>query len=420
MTRPTRLTTAQAIDSPELYEILVQHAYRGIRVQFVLRFLLLAFMIAAIAAVPPSRDLLPAVLIVVGYGIWTLGLALWTRRGGIEPVRWMWAALVVDALALTALTIVAGASAEQTWTADLLINGFFVLPIMAATQLRPMVSAIVSGAAAGAYFAASVATKSANTEPWSSIIVRTLVLVWLGVGCVLLSRVQLSRVLTIGQLVRNRTDLLEELLAIEGRERSALAEQLHDGALQYVLAARHDLEDARADGDPAAFDRLEQALRESSGLLRDTVTQLHPAVLRQAGLAKALGDLAASVGTRAGLPIELVADGWPAVPSGADELLYGCARELLTNVVKHASASSARVELAVDGATATLVVADDGVGMSEGMAQTRLSEGHIGLASLRARVAAAAGSLVVSSGEPSGTRVQIGVPYAVEPAAGPP
>jgi two-component system NarL family sensor kinase len=399
--------------SPELFGILVRHAYRGIRVQFLLRGFLLVFMIAAIVAVPPAKDRLPSVLIVIAYGLWTAGLGLWTLAGGIAPVRWMWVALVVDTLALAGMTVLAGASDQVTWTADLLINGFFVIPVLAATQLRPLVCAAVAGSATVAYFAASVATKTANTEPWGSVIVRSLVLVGISAGCVALSYVQLSRVLTIGGLVGERTALLNELVSLEERERTTLAEQLHDGALQYLLAARQDLEDVREGTDADALDRVQFALVESSGLLRETVTQLHPAVLKQAGLGRAVSDLATSVSARTSLAITTDVDDWGEATSSADGLLYGCIRELLTNVVKHAQAHSARVTLQrrLDGAR--LIIADDGIGLSSETAQMRLAEGHIGLASLRTRVAAASGRLTIAAGpDGTGTEITVDVPLA--------
>jgi len=134
----------------------------------------------------------------------------------------MWLALVVDVVALSVLTVVAGASDRQTWTV--------------------------------AYFVVSVATKSANVEPWGSVLVRTFAMVALSVGCVGLSRVQLSRSCGTARI-------------------------------------------------PGALDRIEHALTQSSQLLRSTVTELHPAVLRQAGLARALRDLAGSVAQRGHLTV---------------------------------------------------------------------------------------------------------------------
>ena len=176
------VSTEELTDNPEIFAILLQHAFRGLRVQFLLRFLLLAFMIAAIAAVPPARDTPACAVIVGGYGIWAVLLGLWSRQGGVALVRWMWVALLVDVLALGIVTGVAGASAEQSWTADLLVNGFFLIALLTATQLRPLVCVAISVPTIAGYFASSVASKAANTEPWGSILVRTGALVGLCVG----------------------------------------------------------------------------------------------------------------------------------------------------------------------------------------------------------------------------------------------
>jgi two-component system NarL family sensor kinase len=238
----------------------------------------------------------------------------------------------------------------------------------------------------------------------------TALLAAMGIGCVGLSRVQRSRVRTIGGLAQVRTQLLGDLMAIESRERRMLAEHLHDGALQYVLAARLDLADARDRHDERAFGRLEVALTESGRLLRSTVTELHPAVLKDAGLAKALGALARSAAERAGCALELDVSGWSEVGTSADELLYSTARELLANVVKHARATNVRVILRQDQARATLTVEDDGTGIATGAAEGSAATGHIGLASHRVRVEAAGGALSLRPRSPRGTIAVVTLP----------
>jgi two-component system NarL family sensor kinase len=230
---------------------------------------------------------------------------------------------------------------------------------------------------------------------------------------VALSRVQLSRVVTIGRLVRDRGELLTELVSLEARQRAELAERLHDGALQYLLAARQDVDDARDLGDPAAFDRLEQAIRESSQMLRTTVSELHPAVLAQAGLAHALQDLATATATRSRLTVDLELDEWPDRPTAADTLMFNAAKEILTNVVKHAHAQHVAINLEMRDGTALLTVADDGRGVTEGVLDSKLADGHIGLASQRARVAAAGGRLTVEPAHPCGTLVTVSLPVRV-------
>ena len=277
-----------------------------------------------------------------------------------------WLALLVDVVVLGVLTLLTGVATPQSWTSDVFTTGFLLIPVLAATQLRVWVCTAVVVPTAVVYFLAAVATREANVEPWTSLLLRTLVIVGVALGCVGLSRIQRSRVRTIGRLAQARSGLLAELTGLEERERRALSEHLHDGALQYVLAARFDLDDARETGDPAAFDRLEQALAESTRLLRSTVAELHPAVLARAGLPSALRDLATAAAARGGLAVTVDAEGWPAGErTEADPLLYRTAAELLNNVVKHAQAASAVVTLELADGTARLVVADDGVGMPE-------------------------------------------------------
>ena len=70
---------------------------------------------------------------------------------------------------MTALTLLAGVAAQQSWTADVLKNGFLLLPVLAAAQLRPRVCAAVVVPTVLVYLAAAVATQDANAEPWASI-----------------------------------------------------------------------------------------------------------------------------------------------------------------------------------------------------------------------------------------------------------
>ena len=263
------------------------------------------------------------------------------------------------------------------------------------------------------YLAAGIATQSANEEPWASLLLRTLVVAGVGAACVGLSWIQRSRVTTIGRLVAARTELLAELTDLERRERRELSEQLHDGALQYVLAARQDLDEARDTGAAEAFDRLDEALLESSRLLRSTVAELHPAVLDRAGLPAAVRDLVTSAASRGGFTADLDLDGWPADRrTPADGLLYRTARELLGNVVKHARATHVAVDLALVDGNARLTVTDDGVGVATADVARRLGEGHIGLASHALRVEAAGGTLTLAPAPVAGTVAAVELPLA--------
>jgi two-component system NarL family sensor kinase len=398
------------LDNPELRAILIDHARLGARVQAVLRFALVVFFGAAIASLPPS-GLGGELAVVVGYAAWSGLVARLVQRGGERVLRLAWIALYVDLAVLASLTGMADAAGE-TSTAAVLRTGFFVIPLLAATQLRPKIAAFVMVPAVLGYLASGLWTGTDTPYGLRSLWLETALLAVTGIGCVGLSRVQRSRVRTIGGLAQLRTQLLDDLVAIESRERRTLAEHLHDGALQYVLAARFDLADARDHHDELAFDRLAVALDESSRLLRSTVTELHPAVLADAGLVKALEALARSAAERAGLALELELTGWSGERTSADELLYSAARELLANVVKHARASKVQLRLERDGARATLTVTDDGAGIAREAMERSTAEGHIGIASHRVRIEAAGGTMSLQSRAPQGTAAAVTLPLS--------
>ncbi len=411
---PGQGPTHDASSTTQLSAILLQHAYKGLRVQIVIRCLLLAFILATTLIEPPGRARVGCGLIAVAYAGWTVGLALWTSRGGPSPVRWMWLALFGDAVALGALTLTAGVAERHSWTADTLVAGFVLIPLLAATQLRPLLCAEVSLCTLVMYVAASFATRTANGEPVSVILLRATTVAALGAGCVGLCFVQRSRVMMIAGLAHERAEMLAELLSVGQRERARLAEELHDGALQYVLAARHDLDDLDPDAEPAVSARIDHALTAASRMLRTMVSELHPAVLHEVGLSSALSELATREAARSHAALDLDLTGWPGRRTRVDDLLFITARELLTNVSKHADAAQVAVSLRSEGGWARLAVADDGVGVDGSQLSDRLAQGHIGLATMRTRVTAAGGTLLIEPGESGGTSVTVTVPLEVE------
>lgn len=388
--------------------VLTEHGNRGAGIRRLLRLALVAFFVAVLVAEPPSEHLLACWFLVAGYLVWTLAIHALARH--LPTPRFPWIALLVDLAVLAVLTLVTDTTAAVSWTPYLIINGFFLIPVMAATQLRPGVCAAVVVPTILVYLASGLFTQEVGQEPTSYVLLRTLVLAAVGLGAVLLTRLQRFRVTTIATLLDDRTALLSELVEIERREQRNLAEALHDGALQYVLGARLELEDL-ADADPEVLRRVDDALTESARLLRATTSQLHPAVVEAAGLLPALRDLVEATRARGRVTITVDVDGWSdADRTSADALLLSTVRELLTNVVKHAQATTVGVQLRRHETTAHLRVADDGVGMGSVDLAGRLAEGHLGLASLRVRLQAVGGDLRVSSAEPHGTVVEVRLP----------
>lgn len=413
--------------APEVAQIVVDHAQRGTRLQIAVRGVLALFVVGTLVLLPPPIGATACAVIAAFYVLVVLGLTVWMARGGPSAIRWGWLGLYVDLLVLSALSLITDRSAVQSWTSFVLLGGFFLLPVLAATQLRWQVCAGVVIPTVLFYAIEAVLTREANGEPWASVLLRVLVLAGVGTAAIGLSVIQRSRLLAIEHLVADRSQLLSELMTVSDTERRVLSENLHDGALQYILAARMDLEDAQQVGDPAAFERLDQALTQSSQLLRSTVSQLHPAVLTQAGLPAALGQLADTAAGRGDLTVTVDSTGWPAAArTKVDLLLFGVARELLANVVKHAGATRVLIRLDLAGDRATLVIADDGRGTDPAVLAGKLASGHIGLDSQRVRIESAGGTLRIGGPSPlldswrDGPAAASGTTVTVElPARGP-
>lgn len=213
----------------------------------------------------------------------------------------------------------------------------------------------------------------------------------------------------ITELSASRQALLIDLMSASDEQQRTISEYIHDGPLQSVLMARQDIVSVLKKHPDEALDRALAGLREATDQMREATFELHPAVLAGAGLARAVTQLAAANSSRSGITITSDVD-YPR-PDPVDPVVFGVARELLANVVRHSKATHASLKLkAIDG-MCHLDVADDGVGMTSDQAARRLADGHIGLASQRTRIEAAGGTMTIHTGS-SGTHVAITLPMS--------
>ncbi|MDZ4235398.1 MAG: ATP-binding protein, partial [Dietzia sp.] len=187
---------------------------------------------------------------------------------------------------------------------------------------------------------------------------------------------------------------------------------LHDGPLQTLLAARLELDEARERNPDPALDMVYAALQETATGLRSTVTELHPQVLAQLGLTAGIRELLRQYQTR--YDIEVIAELEEVGKPRSQSLMYRAARELLTNVAKHAGATRVRVDLCRRGDRVVLTIGDDGCGFDPDIVGKSLAEGHIGLGSLLARFEATGGSMRISTDSGYGTQVTVTSPTELD------
>jgi signal transduction histidine kinase len=217
--------------------------------------------------------------------------------------------------------------------------------------------------------------------------------------------------------------LAREISLVEERERRRLAGELHDSPMQKLALAQMHVGAAGRDAAPGSRERLGTGLglmREVLQELRSLQFDLSPPLLHQEGLAPALGWLAARATERFGVRFSFGESGsTPQIPQDLAIVLFQCARELVYNVAKHASASVGRIELAGGDGEVLVTVVDDGTGfVAGGSPRKQGGEGGFGLFSIRERLALFGGELCIES-DGNGTRASMRTPLAdgVERAA---
>ena len=209
----------------------------------------------------------------------------------------------------------------------------------------------------------------------------------------------------ISELSASRNRLVEQILRAEEGERRRLAEALHDGAVQNLLAARQDLAEAE---QTMAVANATSAIDATVEQLREEISELHPSVLAHVGLKAALESLAAAQARRGGFEATVEVVG--AIPAQLEILTFTVCRELLVNATKHAHAEHAKVSVTRGHGHIAIRTWDDGRGFAKHSFDAALDHGHIGLASLSERVEALGGNLAIDSQPGRGASVTVVVP----------
>jgi signal transduction histidine kinase len=190
------------------------------------------------------------------------------------------------------------------------------------------------------------------------------------------------------------------IVAAGDEQRRRIERDLHDGAQQRLVALALELKSAQRKHGRKDEPELERLLGDAAEEVQVAVEELrelaggiHPGILTQGGLAVALDALAA----RATVPVTVDAK-LERVSPALEATAYFVASEALTNVAKHASASSASIAASLENGLLVIEVADNGVGGAS-------ADGGSGLRGLADRVEAQGGRLRIISPAGEGTRV---------------
>ena len=213
-------------------------------------------------------------------------------------------------------------------------------------------------------------------------------------------------------LVESLRRAQEQLVVGREQERRRLRHDLHDGLGPSLAALGLQVDAVQnliADGRPVAdrVARLREGLAQTVTEVRRIVEGLRPPAIDDLGLFGAVAELGHELAGSGGLALDLdLPAGRPPLPAAVEVAAYRIAQEALTNVVRHAEATSCRVTGAVTAGALVLAVTDDGRG---GAAPGT----GVGLSSMGDRAREIGGEVEVCS-RPYGTTVTLRLPVAAD------
>ncbi|MHB8487980.1 MAG: sensor histidine kinase [Candidatus Dormibacteria bacterium] len=201
---------------------------------------------------------------------------------------------------------------------------------------------------------------------------------------------------------------ISRLGLVEDRER--IARDLHDGVIQSLFAVGIGLQGiAAVVGDARLADRIQQFVSEIDrviGDVRSYIFGLRPSVLTTGSLTNTLEQLAHEVEERSGVTVivEIDVSLESALADSSAEIVH-IVREALSNVGRHAGATTCRVSIRRDASSAVLEIDDDGRGFDA----TTVRRG-MGIGNMAERAASIGAMLDLASQPGSGTTVRVRIP----------
>ncbi|MES2152834.1 MAG: PAS domain-containing sensor histidine kinase [Pseudomonadota bacterium] len=202
------------------------------------------------------------------------------------------------------------------------------------------------------------------------------------------------------------------LQTIREEERSHIARELHDDLGQLLASLRMDLTLLQsAESSPASLhliNTMEANLLTAIISLRRIASNLRPRALDEGGLYFALQGLRDDFTERFGVPCALYADEDELrIDDATSTAIFRIVQEGLTNIARHAQASSVTLNLyRIDG-DLLITLRDDGRGIAPADMEKAES---LGLVGMRERVWAMHGEITISPDDPTGTRIDITLP----------
>lgn len=215
------------------------------------------------------------------------------------------------------------------------------------------------------------------------------------------------------ELNRQQNELFNAISLAQEQERKRIAQDIHDSLGSVLSAAKLKMVEVKERRPELAADDKFTAgiglIDEASSELRNISHNIMPATLSKLGLVPALKSLAEKISSHKGLQVQFSAHEFETRLEEQTEIsIYRIILELINNVVKHAAASKATVQLVRYPDHINITVEDNGKGFD--MNRTADDRTGIGLGSVAARVDYLKGTMDIDSMPGKGTTVIVDLP----------
>lgn len=220
----------------------------------------------------------------------------------------------------------------------------------------------------------------------------------------------------------NLHDLSAQVFSAQEDERKRISRELHAEIAQALMAVNVTIAllKKKAGANPA-FQRnvaeAEQLLAHSMETVHCFARDLRPATLDHLGVQSALRDHVAQFARQTGIRAELVAHpDLDRLDSRRGEVLFRVAQEALSNVFKHAEATTVRIEFASQAGALRMEITDNGRAFPAEERSLAKRTDRLGLLGMQERVRHIGGTFAIESAPGSGTRIHVQVPLDSRPA----
>lgn len=230
---------------------------------------------------------------------------------------------------------------------------------------------------------------------------------------------RLNRYRTLKEQRENLREMTERLIAAQERERQHISRELHDDlgqALTLQMISLRNLQDDLDLPPELLFERLQVLHDQTYEIfikIRGLAQDLRPPVLDALGLRVSMQTYCTEFTRRTRLPVTFEVDeALPVLPDIYNITLYRVLQEALSNIIKHAHASQAWVDLSREDDKIILTIQDNG----QGLPAREVQSNGMGLTNMRERVTIAGGEFTIGSGHSRGTILTAQFPLSQQPS----